>query len=214
MIALMRVVLLVMEILRHHHAHLVLIHVRVHVIPLAQRLVKEQVKVLNVHHVVQHALHHAGPIVVLVALQLARILVKIRHHNIALIVQATVLLLALQPARMLVKDKRRNIVPIAQLTVLLLARKNVQTPARHRHNKAALIALSNAVVNVITNAPMIVDASVTLRVAVNAKESAEVHVRWNAFRMQRTRLVLHAEERAEVHVTRIVHTTAILLVKA
>ena len=61
---------------------------------------------------------------------------------------------------------------------------------------------------------MIVDASVTHHVEVNAKENVEVHVRWNALRTQRTLLVPHAEEHAEVHVTRIVRTTAIQLAKA
>ena len=122
---------------------------------------------------------------------------------------------AIQHVQQLVKEHLQvEDVQIVQTIALPAAPKLVQMLAKPRHHRDALIVQRNVVEIVSMNAPMVVGASVTHRVAVNAKENAEVLVRWNAFRTQRTPLVLHAEEHAEAHVTRIVHTTAIQLVKA
>ena len=95
------------------------------------------------------------PIVALVtvqgnALQLVLIPVRLRHHNIAQIVPATVLLDAL-------------------LHVLMLAKL--------RHHKDVLIVRHNVVEIVSMNVPTVVDVSATHRVVVNAKVSVAEHAR-------------------------------------
>lgn len=186
-------------------------HVMAHVQQIAQAIVHRHVKM----HVEKIAKTDAKTDAQQVAKRHVKANVKRNvQRPVQTTVQTIVLVNVLQLAQMLVKLRLRN----TALTVLAIVHRAVQKLAqmlaRLRHLKDVPIVLHNVVEIVSTSVHTVVDASAMYRVVVNAKVSVVELVRWNAHHTLKTRLVPLAVEHVEVHVTRIVHTIVILLVRA